>query len=267
MCEGYSDRALVVFDLNLGPVVDRESTNVRLVGLRHKEGRKQSCKICNYFGRIWYDEEGYLYHSQTSQRRPLMLYSSLDFRQKPTKEHKSHRLGKRSMYPIWSGKLASWQAERSFRGPYTAQTSCCGLRKLGRTPRGCWGRWTRSGRYWQGSWTKRRSAALQHWSPPSQDMSRLVCSSPRTRGPWRILCHIPPPLFHGQTFHRDWKRKGLKKARSPKKQNLFKSCVISKMSTPKRRLSLRRFRISSSTISVAAMLLLCIWKYLLLNSR
>ena len=52
MCEGYSDRALVVFDLNLGPVVDRESTNVRLVGLRHKEGRKQSYEICNYFGRM-----------------------------------------------------------------------------------------------------------------------------------------------------------------------------------------------------------------------
>ena len=52
MCEGDSDGALVVFDLNLGPVVDRESTNVGLVGLRHKEGRKQSCEICNYFGRI-----------------------------------------------------------------------------------------------------------------------------------------------------------------------------------------------------------------------
>ena len=100
MCEGDSDGALVVFDLNLGPVVDREATNVGLVGLRHKEGRKQSCEICNYFGLIGYNEEGYLYHSQTSQRRPLMLYSSLDFRQKPTKEHKSHRLGKRSMYPI-----------------------------------------------------------------------------------------------------------------------------------------------------------------------
>ena len=56
VCEGYSDRALVVFDLNLGPVVDRESTNVGLVGLRHKEGRKQSCEICNYFGLIGYNE-------------------------------------------------------------------------------------------------------------------------------------------------------------------------------------------------------------------
>ena len=50
MCEGDSDGALVVFDLNLGPVVDRESTNVGLVGLRHKEGRKESCEICNYLG-------------------------------------------------------------------------------------------------------------------------------------------------------------------------------------------------------------------------